>query len=146
MMPSDCFTCNDAYFLSKAQLHAQKSSCDRKRIGVVFVVDRQIVASGYNASLPGHASCDDVGHLMVDGHCLRTVHAEALAIGYAARQGVPLLRSTCYLTCSPCSTCLKLLLTAGVARIVALEFYRDGLALALARQSGVPIEIVEGSL
>ena len=57
-----------------------RSTCDRKHVGAVIVRDKSILATGYNGSIRGLPHCDDEGHLMEDGHCVRTVHAEANAI------------------------------------------------------------------
>jgi len=104
---------------------ATRSTCDRKHVGAVIVRDRMILATGYNGSLRGLPHCDDVGHLMDGGHCVRTVHAEANAIVQAARSGVRLEGGEIYVTASPCFGCFKLIANAGLARVVFGEFYRD---------------------
>jgi len=115
----------DDYFMSIARVVATRSTCDRKHVGAVIVRDRIILATGYNGSIRGLAHCDDVGHLMQDGHCVRTVHAEANAIVQAARTGVRIESSGIYVTASPCFGCFKLIANAGLARIAFGEFYRD---------------------
>ena len=77
----------DEYFMNIAREVATRSTCDRKYVGAVIVRDQSILATGYNGSIRGLAHCDDDGHLMEDGHCVRTVHAEANAIVQAARNG-----------------------------------------------------------
>lgn len=104
---------------------ATRSTCDRKHVGALVVVDRRILATGYNGSIRGLAHCDDVGHLIVDGHCVRTVHAESNAIVQAAQNGVRLEGATLYVTASPCFNCFKLVAAAGIQRIVFGEFYRE---------------------
>jgi len=104
---------------------ATRSTCDRKHVGAVIVRDRMILATGYNGSLRGLPHCDDIGHLMDGGHCVRTVHAEANAIVQAARSGVRLEGGEIYVTASPCFGCFKLIANAGLARVVFGEFYRD---------------------
>jgi dCMP deaminase len=84
-----------------------------------------LLATGYNGSLRGLPHCDDIGHLMQDGHCIRTVHAEANAIAQAARSGVRVESGDIYVTASPCFSCFKLIANAGLRRIVFGEFYRD---------------------
>lgn len=115
----------DEYFMAIAAQVATRSTCDRKHVGAVIVRDKMILATGYNGSLRGGAHCDDVGHLMQDGHCVRTVHAEANAIVQAARNGVGTDGASIYVTASPCFSCFKLIANAGIARIVFGEFYRD---------------------
>lgn len=67
---------------------AARSTCDRAQVGAVIVKDRRILTTGYNGAPAGLPHCDDIGHLMVDGHCVRTLHAEQNAILQAALHGV----------------------------------------------------------
>lgn len=115
----------DDYFMSIAKQVATRSTCDRKHVGAVIVRDKMLLATGYNGSLRGIEHCDEVGHLMQDGHCVRTVHAEANAIVQAARNGVRTEGAIIYVTASPCFACFKLIANAGIVRIVFGEFYRD---------------------
>ena len=108
-----------------AQQVATRSTCDRKHIGAVIVRDRNILSTGYNGSIRGLPHCDDIDHLMENGHCVRTVHAEANAIAQAAKNGVGLNGAEIYITASPCWTCFKLLANAGIMKIHFGEFYRD---------------------
>src|ERR1700750_635709 len=78
----------DEYFMAIGRVVAYRSTCDRKHVGAVMVRDRMILETGYNDSIRGLPHCDDEGHMMEDGHCVRTVHAEANAIAQAARHGV----------------------------------------------------------
>jgi dCMP deaminase len=100
-----------------------------------------ILATGYNGSIRGLDHCDDVGHLMEEGHCVRTVHAEANAIVQAARSGTSLEGAGIYVTASPCFPCFKLIANAGIARIAFGEFYRDEKIFTFSEQLGV--ELVE---
>ena len=70
----------DEYFMQIAQVVATRATCDRRHVGAVIVRDRTILSTGYNGSIRGLPHCDEVGHLMEDGHCVRTVHAEANAV------------------------------------------------------------------
>ena len=115
----------DEYFMAIAQQVATRSTCDRKHVGAVIARDRMILATGYNGSIRGLPHCDEVGHLMDGGHCVRTVHAEANAIVQAARSGVRLEGGEIYVTASPCFGCFKLIANAGLVRVVFGEFYRD---------------------
>lgn len=115
----------DEYFLRMALAVASRGTCDRKRVGAVLVRDKAVLATGYNGSIRRAAHCDDVGHMMVGGHCVRTVHAEANAIAHAARHGVHVDGATLYVTCSPCWGCFRLVANAGVWRIVYGEAYRE---------------------
>ena len=115
----------DEYFTAIARVVATRSTCDRKQVGAVIARDKMLLATGYNGSIRGLPHCDDVGHLMEDGHCIRTVHAEANAIVQAARNGVRVEGADIYVTASPCFNCFKLIANAGLKRIVFGEFYRD---------------------
>jgi len=113
---------------------ATRATCDRKHVGAVLVRDRTILSSGYNGSIRGMPHCDEVGHLMENGHCVATVHAEANAILQAARNGVRIDGATLYTTASPCWPCFKLVANAGCVRIVYGEFYRDPRIFEVAAQ------------
>lgn len=131
------------YFMDIAKAVATRATCDRKHVGAVIVRDNRILSTGYNGSIPGAPHCDEVGHMMEDGHCVRTVHAEANAIMQAARHGVRLEGSTIYTTASPCWPCFQKIVTAGIKTIVFGELYRDPRIHAFAEQSG--IELVDMS-
>ncbi|OGD63952.1 deaminase [Candidatus Berkelbacteria bacterium RIFCSPLOWO2_01_FULL_50_28] len=104
---------------------ATRSTCDRKNVGAVLVRDKMILTTGYNGSIRGLAHCDEVGHEIVNDHCIRTVHAETNAIVQAARNGVSIEGATLYINASPCWDCFKLLANAGIKKIVFGEFYRE---------------------
>lgn len=115
----------DEYFMNIARQVATRSTCDRKNVGAVLVRDKMILTTGYNGSIRGLAHCDEVGHDMVNDHCIRTVHAETNAIVQAARNGVSIEGATLYINASPCWDCFKLLANAGIKKIVFGEFYRE---------------------
>ena len=129
----------DTYFMRIAEQVATRSTCDRKHVGAVIVRDRMILTTGYNGSIRGLAHCDDVGHLLEEGHCVRTVHAEANAIVQAARNGVRIDGGAIYVTASPCFNCFKLIANAGLRRIVFGEFYRDERIFTLSEQLGLEL-------
>jgi dCMP deaminase len=103
----------------------------------VIVRDKTILSTGYNGSVRGAPHCTEVGCLIDNGHCVRTVHAEANALIQAARNGVRLDESEIYVTASPCFNCFKLIANAGIRRVHYGEFYRDERVLEFARQSGI---------
>jgi dCMP deaminase len=90
----------------------------------VLVLDKRILTTGFNGSPAGQEHCDESGHLIVDGHCVRTIHAETNAIIQAALHGVSTRGATCYVTHLPCINCTKVLINAGIVRIVYGEAYR----------------------
>jgi len=103
---------------------SERSTCDRAMVGCVLVRDKRILTTGFNGSPTGQAHCDEIGHLMVDGHCVRTIYAETNAIIQAALHGVSTRDAICYVTHLPCINCTKALINAGVTRIVYGEAYR----------------------
>ena len=117
----------DLYFLGIAKQVATRATCDRKHVGAVIVRSRTILATGYNGSPRGIAHCDEIGHQLVEMNgrpsCIRTVHAEMNAIAQAARMGVGIERATLYTTASTCWDCAKLVINAGIVRVVAAERY-----------------------
>ncbi len=129
----------DEYFMAIARQVATRSTCDRKHVGAVVVRERMILTTGYNGSIRGLPHCDEVGHLMEDGHCVRTTHAEANALVQAARNGVSVDGAHIYVTASPCFGCFKLIANAGLTRIVFGEFYRDERIYEFATELGLDL-------
>ena len=112
----------DQYFLSIAKEIASRATCPRASVGAVIVRDNRILSTGYNGSLPGEPHCIEVGCLMVNGHCERTVHAETNAIVQAAKFGASLDGATLYLwsntgipSCTKCSQAVRM---AGITRTI----------------------------
>jgi len=116
-----------------------RSTCPRKHVGAVIVRERALLATGYNGSLRGLPHCTEIGCLMENGHCVRTVHAEANAILQAARHGVRIENADVYVTASPCWNCFKLIANAGLSRVVYGEFYRDERINEFAREAGIEL-------
>ena len=130
----------DEYFMELAQVVAKRSTCNRRKVGTVLVRDKRILTTGYNGSPSGLPHCTDVGCLIVDGHCVRAIHAEQNAIIQAALHGITLKGATCYVTSSPCVHCAKMLIAAGIERIVYMDEYTEQIGLEMARQAGVIME------
>lgn len=132
------------YFMMQALVIAQRSTCDRALVGAVLVKDKRIIGTGYNGSLSGQPHCDDVGHQMVNGHCVRTIHAEMNCLIQCAKNGVSTDHTEIYVTHFPCYNCCKALLQAGVYRINYYFNYRDNpLAIELLKNCGVPYEQIK---
>ncbi len=129
----------ETYFMNIAAEVATRSTCDRKHVGAVIVKDKTILSTGYNGSIKGLSHCDEVGHEMVDGHCIRTTHAEANAIVQAAKNGVEINYAEIYITASPCYNCFKLIANAGIKSIYFLEFYREERIIEHAREAGIEL-------
>lgn len=129
----------DDYFMNIAREVATRSTCDRKHVGAVIVRDKSILATGYNGSIRGLPHCDDEGHLMEEGHCVRTVHAEANAIVQAARNGMRIEGASIYVTASPCWGCFRLIANAGIVKISFGEFYRDQKIFDVSQRLGIEL-------
>ena len=118
-----------------AKTVAARATCDRGRNGCVIARDKQILVTGYVGSPKGLKHCDEVGHQMKtmiheDGsqsqHCVRTTHAEQNAIVQAAKLGIAIDGATLYCKMSPCSTCAKMIINAGIKRVVCEKKYHKG--------------------
>lgn len=139
----------DVYFSELARLVASRSTCKRRQVGAILVKGDRIIATGYNGAPQGLAHCLDVGCLREEmeipsGHryeLCRGVHAEQNAIINAAIYGVSTLDSTLYCTNQPCILCARMLINAGVKRVVHQGGFDDELALKFFREAGV--EVVE---
>jgi len=130
----------DEYFMKLAMLASERATCPRMHCGCVLVKDREVVATGYNGSIPGDDHCEDVGCLVVDNHCVRTNHAEMNAIVQAARKGHIIDGGTAYVTNMPCTTCAKALIAAGVKRVVIFSDYHTTLATDFFAKAKVQID------
>lgn len=114
----------DSYFMKIAYAVSERSTCDRAFVGAVLVLEKRILTTGFNGSPAGQPHCDEVGHLLVEEHCVRTIHAETNAIIQAALHGISTRDCTCYVTHFPCINCTKVLINAGMSRLVYNVAYR----------------------
>jgi len=130
----------DQYFLKLAMLASERSTCPRMHCGCVLVKNKNVISTGYNGSIPGDEHCEDVGCLVVDNHCMRTVHAEMNALVQAAKRGHAVEGATAYITNMPCTTCAKALIIAGIKKIIVFSDFHDTLAVEFFKKSGVKIE------
>ena len=133
----------DEYFMGICLEVAKRSTCDRARVGAIVVKDKRILTTGYNGSPKGLDHCDDAGHLMANGHCVRTLHAEQNAIIQAALHGVSTAGSTIYVTHQPCLNCAKMIINAGIRRVVYSGPYPDQESQAFMAQAGVALQQFE---
>lgn len=135
--------------MTLALVAATRATCQRGKVGVVFVKNKRVLATGYNGAVPGQPHCLEVGCLQDEpqGPCKRAAHAEQNAIAYAARYGVSLDGSTMY--CSnytPCLTCCYSLIQAGCLKIVYRTLYHDERSLAVLAAAAVHLEQYAGPL
>ncbi len=133
----------DEYFMNIAREVATRSTCERKFVGAVIVRDKTILSTGYNGSIRKLEHCSDAGHMMENGHCVATIHAEANAIIQAAKNGVRIDEGTLYTTASPCWNCFKIIANSGIRRICYGEFYRDERIFLIARKLGIELVKIE---
>ena len=134
----------DQYVMLQAVLLSLRSTCTRLSVGAILVRDQRMIAGGYNGSVSGDKHCIDDGCYMVDGHCLRTIHAEMNAVLQCAKFGIPTDGAELYVTDFPCLQCTKMLLQAGVKKIHYLRNYNnDSYALELLKLKEVALEQVK---
>jgi dCMP deaminase len=129
----------DEYFLKLAMLISERATCPRMHCGCVLVKDKQILATGYNGSIPGDVHCEDVGCYVVDNHCIRTIHAEMNAILQCSQHGVSTQGATAYITNMSCTNCAKALIAAGIKKVVIFSDYHATEAEEFFKIGGVEI-------
>ena len=122
-----------------ARSAAKRSTCDRRHVGAVIARDGRVLSLGYNGSPSGMPHCCDVGCLVdpQTGGCIRTQHAESNAIAFAAREGIRVEGAELYTTLSPCLSCAKLIINAGISIVLYAEPYRDTTPVDYLRQANV---------
>jgi dCMP deaminase len=137
----------EEYFMEIARLVARRSTCLRRQVGAVLVKEKNILATGYNGTPSGITHCAEVGCLREklgvpsgERHELcRGLHAEQNAIIQAAKHGVNIGGSTLYSTHSPCVICSKMIINAGIGRIIYLEGYPDDLSVGMLTESKIDV-------
>lgn len=142
----------DEYFMEITRLVSKRSTCLRRQVGAVLVKDRQILATGYNGPPRGLPHCEEVGCLRElrgipsgERHELcRGLHAEQNAIIQAANHGVGIKGATLYSTTHPCVICTKMIINAGILRIVYGEGYADQLSAEMLSSSRISVEKLGG--
>lgn len=134
----------DQYFMAQSHLLALRSTCTRLMVGATIVRDKRIIAGGYNGSVSGGVHCIDEGCYVIDGHCVRTVHAEANALLQCAKFGVPTDNADIYVTHFPCLQCTKQLIQSGIRTVYYAEDYHNhDYAIQLFKEAGVKTKKVE---
>ena len=113
----------EEYFLKIAELSAERSTCSRAKVGCVAVKENRIIMSAYNGSPANTKHCVDTQCFMHEGHCVRTLHAEQNIITQCAKTGTNLYGADLYCTHEPCPQCKKLLISAGVKRVIIKNLY-----------------------
>jgi dCMP deaminase len=138
----------DTYFLEIVELVSKRSTCCRRAVGSALVRDHRILATGYNGAPSKLQHCLDIGCLREqlkipsgERHELcRGLHAEQNAVIQAALHGVNTKGSTLYCTNHPCVICAKMIINAGVVRIVIRDGYHDKLAAQMLKEAGISVK------
>lgn len=134
----------EQYFMAQSHIVALRSTCTRLNVGAIIVRNNRIIASGYNGSVSDGAHCIDHGCYIIEGHCVRTVHAEANAILQCARFGVSTENTEIYVTHYPCLQCCKMIIQSGIRKLYYAEDYRNHeYAIDLFKEAGVMTEKVQ---
>lgn len=146
----------DEYFLKIVEMVGSRGTCDRFRGGCVITRDKRIISTGYAGSPVGLPHCDEVGHEMHtvtnnDGstsrHCIRTAHAEQNAICEAARMGISLAGGTLYCQMTPCYTCAKMIINAGIKKVIcAKDYHAGGRSKEIFAQAGIDYSLLDASI
>ncbi|MBF0746427.1 ComE operon protein 2 [Gemella sp. 19428wG2_WT2a] len=134
----------DEYFMAQSHLLSLRSTCERLSVGATIVRDKRIIAGGYNGSIQGDEHCIDAGCKVVEGHCMRTIHAEVNALLQCAKFGVTTNGATIYVTHFPCLNCTKSVIQAGIKEICYAEDYKNNkYAEGLLKKSGIIVRKVD---
>jgi dCMP deaminase len=137
----------DEYFLDIAELVSRRSTCRRRSVGAVLVKEKRILATGYNGAPTGLRHCLDLGCLREQNNVpsgerhelCRGLHAEQNSIIQAALHGVSVREATLYCTNHPCVICAKMIINAGVAKVIFREGYSDQLSEEMLQEAGVSL-------
>ena len=138
----------DEYFMQMAELTAKRSTCLRRQVGAVIVKDRHIIATGYNGAPRGLKHCEELGGCLRQKlgvpsgqrhELCRALHAEQNAIIQAATLGQSIEDGTIYVTHQPCVICAKMIINAGIKRIVVRECYPDEMATEILNEAGIRV-------
>jgi dCMP deaminase len=141
----------DKYFLKIAETVSERSTCLRRKVGAVLVSDKRILATGYNGAPKGLIHCAQIGCLRDKLkikpseriEICRGIHAEQNVLVQASFFGIPVAGATLYATHSPCITCAKMLINAGIKRIVIRKPYPDNLAKKMFAEAKIKVETVK---
>ncbi len=142
----------DVYFLDIAHFVATRSTCLRRHVGAIIVMEKRILATGYNGAPSGLAHCLEIGCLREqlnipsgERHELcRALHAEQNAIIQAAVHGVAIKGATLYATNQPCIICSKMVINAGIVKVVYDSGYPDTMSLEFLSEAGIEIVRARG--
>ena len=141
----------DEYFMQMAELTAQRSTCLRRQVGAIIVKEKHIIATGYNGAPKGLPHCEELGGCLREKleipsgerhELCRALHAEQNAIIQAATLGQSIEGATIYITHQPCIICAKMIINAGISRIVIRRGYPDEMSRGMLRGAGLKVELI----
>jgi len=130
----------EKYMMDKAILASKQSYCKRNKVGAILVKEGRTLVDGYNGTLSGDSNVCEDGE--VTKECV--MHAEQNIIAFAARYGISTLGCELYVTISPCVQCAKLLIQAGISKVVYKEEYRDTKGIDLLLQHNIIVKKYKG--
>ncbi|MBN2189606.1 MAG: cytidine/deoxycytidylate deaminase family protein [Candidatus Aureabacteria bacterium] len=138
----------DEYFMEIARLVAQRSTCLRRKVGAIIVKDKHVLATGYNGVPSGLKHCLEIGCIRIKNkipsgqrhELCRGLHAEMNVLIQSAKFGVSIENSTIYSTTHPCILCAKMIINAGIKKVVIREGYPDEDAVEMFKEAGVKIK------
>lgn len=132
----------DERYLAMARIWSLNSYCVRRQVGALMVKDKMIISDGYNGTPSGFENvCEEEGQTKP-----YVLHAEANAISKVAKSNNSSMGATMYITASPCIECAKLIIQAGISRVVYSEEYRSAEGLDLLRRAGIKVEQVDETI
>ncbi len=137
----------DEYFMEIADVVRKRSTCIRRKVGALVVMNKRILATGYNGTVSGLTHCTDIGCLREkmkipsgERHELcRGLHAEQNALLFAARSGEDMKGAVLYCTNQPCVVCAKMIIQSGIRKIIYKGVYPDKLSLDMLREAGIKL-------
>ena len=141
----------DEYFMQMAELTAQRSTCLRRQVGAIIVKEKHIIATGYNGAPKGLPHCEELGGCLREKleipsgerhELCRALHAEQNAIIQAATLGQSIEGATIYITHQPCIICAKMIINAGISRVVIRRGYPDEMSRGMQREAGLKVELI----
>jgi len=131
----------DSFLIQTAEVWSRASRCERSKVGCVIALESRIIATGFNGTLPGEDNCcEEHG-----GTKPTVMHAEQNALMFCAKHGLSTNGCSMYTTVSPCVDCAKMIVTAGISKVVYSEEYRDLNGLKLLEQFGIEINKLEAN-
>lgn len=127
--------------MSTALLFARRAMCKRGKVGCVLVRDGRVIAISYNGPLPGNKHCGN--HCDLDSPCSESLHAEQNLIAFCAKNGIETEGAELFITTTPCKTCAKVVIQAGIKAVIYYEDFRETEGLRLLTQNHVEVEKYE---